>query len=275
MNIKSYQAILNHYYQKSRLSAAYFIAAIILVIIVAFFVTRACSSNLTIMTHSYRLASDPKWYPLQLYDKERNLSAFVNELILTISKREKISVELVTAEKNELQEGFAEDSFDGILTSLNPDAFNRISLEFSDPLILLGPVLVVKSNSPVTSLNDLEGKIVGIRTGSPATLQIQKYPKIVITSYDNVLTALLNLEKGQIDGVLIESFPAYLYIAGIFAGKLKVVTSPMTNFAVRIMVKKKKVESELIQRFNKGLQEVKKDGTYDALIKKWSLYTSM
>jgi ABC-type amino acid transport substrate-binding protein len=166
-----------------------------------------------------------------------------------------------------LNDGF----YDGILSSITPTPINRSLYEFSDPIFKLGPVIIVKKNSTIKNLNDLNYKNVGIRTGSPATPELQTLSNVTIQSYQNILTALFDLDKGTLDAILMETLPAHVHLSGLFVGKFKIVTEPLTNLAIRLIAKRDKHDDKLIERFNEGLKSMQADGSYQALLKKWSL----
>ena len=59
-----------------------------------------------------------------------------------------------------------------------------IIIYFHNPYYLLGPVLVVSASSHITSLKDLNGKNIGIISGSEQISSLSKNPSINFTFYD-------------------------------------------------------------------------------------------
>lgn len=272
MNIESYRPYLDNYLKKLTAINRRFVISIAVVLALAFGIFRACSYMGMAPPPIYRIARDPTWYPLQLFDKEKSMTAFSNELLMSIAKREKIGIELIQTSPTSLLEGLRNGSFDGVLSALLPSPINRDTYVFSDPIYIIGSVLIVRNKSNIKSIDDLEGKIVGIRTGSLATSLIQQYPGVILNPYDNVMTALLDLEKGSIDGVVMESLPAYVYLSKLYANSLKIAGSILTNQRIRLLVKRdSEHELQLIQKFNAGLKAMKEDGSYDALLDAWGL----
>ena len=271
MNIESYIVFANYYYRKAIRIYFRYVAGVLLLLMIGFGIFRACSSTTEEDNGLYHIARDPNWNPLQLFDKEKNMSAFTNELLFEIARREKIHLELLRATSDDLLDGLKDGNYDGILSSIRPGAINRDLYEFSDPIYLLGPVLIVRSSSNIASLSDLQYKVLGVRQVS-SNPELQTFADISIRNYENVLSALMDLDRGLIDAVLMESLPAYQYLLGIFNGKLKIVSKPMTDLGIRLVARHDgKSETRLIHRFNEGLKAVKADGTYDALLTKWGL----
>ena len=233
----------------------------------------ACSNNNKNLLHTktFRIAKDNSWYPLNLMGKEKNMSAFVADLLLEIAKEAKFKIEIITTNTDNLHQGLEVGTYDGIITSVNPSANLVDQYTLSDPFYLLGPVLIVVSSSHVHTLEEMEGKIIGIKAGLPFAYNTKLQPSVLIIPYENMTTALEDLERNKIDGVIMESLPAYVYINGLYKGKEKVITAPLTNTGLRLMSLKTPTGSALIEGYNEGLKAVRENGTYQALLNKWNL----
>lgn len=267
----AYQTYLNYYYRKILSTNIKVILGAILLLALLVGLFRACSSPGHV-NHIFTIARDTTWYPLQFYDKETSVTAFTNELLTEIAKREHLGIQLLQTPTSGLLEGLSHDEYDAILTTLPPNFNNRENFEFSDPLFILKAHLIVRINSDIKSLADLKDKIVGIRSGVLAVSDYQKYPGILLTSYDNVLPALLDLDKGKIDGVVMESLPTDVYLTGLFSGKLREIELPVSSVGIRMVVKRPvEHDSHFITHINAGLKSVKADGSYQALLNKWGL----
>jgi len=80
---------------------------------------------------------------------------------------------------------------------------------YTPPYLRNAQVIVVKGNSPVQSLRDLAGKTVGTQSGSSSVEAIDDTPEFKaslrnIVLYQDFLTALMDLDVGGIDGVVID-----------------------------------------------------------------------
>lgn len=246
---------------------------LLLILATLLLVMRSCDSSDNFWRKKlYRIARDTTWYPLDLLGKERNMLAFSNELLLAIAKGESLKIELLSTNSENLFSGLDNEFYDAILSPTGPNQRNYESYLFSKPLYLLGPVLVVKKGTDITSLKDLTGKTIGVPSGS--SLVYNRYPSIFITSYDNMLTALNDVEKNVIDGVILNGLTAYSYTSssGLYAGRLIVASPPLTDEGIRLISRNDEESKYLIDQFNEGLEKAKADGTYEDLITKWGLY---
>jgi polar amino acid transport system substrate-binding protein len=83
------------------------------------------------------------------------------------------------------------------------------NMSFTKPYVDNAQVVVVKGASKVTKLSDLYGKTIGLQAGSSAQEAVEDTPdfkknlKQVVEFKDN-LTALMDLETGGVDGVVLD-----------------------------------------------------------------------
>jgi polar amino acid transport system substrate-binding protein len=83
------------------------------------------------------------------------------------------------------------------------------NLLFTPPYLKNAQVIVVKGNSPINSLANLIGKTVGTQAGSSSVEAIDDAPDFKaslkdIVHYPDFLTALMDLDVGGIDAVVID-----------------------------------------------------------------------
>lgn len=237
---------------------------------------RSCSHEDTLRKKLYFIGRDSTWYPEELMGKERKLQAFTNDLLAAITEETKLQFEWLETNSVALIEGLNAGNYDAVLTAMRPNFINQNKYVFSELLFQLGPVLIVGEESSATSLKDMQGKTLAIPKGSNLVFNTIKKGganayNIFIINYDNINKALEALEKNQMDGIIMNTIPAYAQLEGFYAGRLKVITPPLTDEGIRLVGLRDEVSEELIADFDKALTELKKNGTYDRLITKWNL----
>lgn len=221
---------------------------------------------------NFRIAEDKNWFANNLHDKASSVFAFSNQLLGAIAVEEGIQISLYAPNIRNLQTSLEEGEYDAILTAVTPLQKNLDNYLFSDPIYLLGPVLIVREETNIDDLPAMDGKIVGIVSGSFLSFNVAKYPSLILQKYESPQEALISLDRDLIDGVLLDFLPAYIYTKGVYKGKLKVVTPPLNDASLRLVTRKTASGRELLKYFNEGLREVQSNGTYDKLINKWELY---
>lgn len=242
-----------------------------LIVILLFLIYALSTSSQGKSSRYYHIARPSSWVDLDVYGKERNLQGFIDDLLFTIAKKADFGLELISVVPDSLLKGLDTEEYDGIISRMMLNDSNINSYLFSDPFLLLGPVLVVSKSSHVTSLEQMEGKMVGIRSGSSAIFNLERDPKIVIITYDNINVALEHLIANKIDGVVMDVWLAKVLTEGFYSDRLKIATNPLNNSGLRLVTLNSAKWKPLIEEFNKTLKEIKSDGTFRQLIEKWSL----
>lgn len=233
-----------------------------------FFFTR---TNSELNKNLFYIGEDNRWKDAQLYGKEKNISAFSRDILEEIAKEEKIRFKLVHSRSNELEKKLLDGDFQGILSSMNASQIKRRTLDFSAPYYALGPVLVVSESSRIEGWNEMARKIVGVYAPSPTVMNLQQDHSIQIRLYDDIKQAFADLNDHKIDGAIFPVLPSLTYVRTFYQGKLKISTPPLDDQGLHMVALKNEEGVRLIQHFNKGLETIKKNGTYDELLKRWSL----
>lgn len=169
-------------------------------------------------------------------------------------------------------------AFDGLLPALQTNKIDAIIagmtitkerekfVDFSDNYFVANQVIIVSEKDKSTkSLGSLKDKKVGVVLGYTGDLIISKDKEIKKIQYNSAPTAIMALNSGKIDAVILDSAPAENYIENNKG--LKIVTMDIKDEKYAIAIKKS--QKELVENINKALNELKNDGTYNKLINKY------
>jgi len=223
---------------------------------------------------SFTIGRDTTWHPLQLDSKAVSLTAFTTALTQEIARLEQLSLDPINIDAVQLLQNLEANQVDAIFSSLTPSLLNEKKYYFSNPIVLLGSVLIVPISVPpsckIDSLEQLEGKIVGVYQYDQSILLAQKFPRVVIQLYQSMPAVLEDLQNGTVDAVLMPNLQARSLVFNRFSDRLKIITEPLTPEAIRLMTLKNQ-NSNLIRKFNKGLKKTIDNGTYGHLRWQFSL----
>lgn len=227
----------------------------------------SCSGN---SGNGRNVGVDASWYPLELDSRTNSVTAFSTELLTEIGKVEKIPFVKITVNWDNLMEGLQKGSYEAILSSMPPYIFNEKLFDFSDIYLPLGPVLVVPMSSNIHSLSSLDGKEIGVISGSASPLILEKSEGVLIRYYDSTPKALADITTGTLDGAMIDVLSAEAFCSDLYQDQLKIATPPLNDEGLRL-ISKHGAAPDLIKGFNKGLHKLKKNGSYEKLLVKWNL----
>ena len=144
------------------------------------------------------------------------------------------------------------------------------NFDFSDGYFEDGSIMAVAADSSVSSLEDLRGKTVAAKKGTVSTdyaVSIKDEYGFEITYFEDSPT----MYQAVITGTAVACFEDYSVIGwAIKNGDVAmrtvgdVVNPGQYGFAV-----KKNTNAELIEKFNKGLANLKSSGKYDEILEKY------
>jgi polar amino acid transport system substrate-binding protein len=216
------------------------------------------------------IAADATWPPMEYLDENKNIVGFAPDMLKEISKETGVEIEIRNTAWDGIFAGLAAGSYDAISSSVTITEERKATMDFSEPYINAGQVLVVqKETTGVEKIADLKGKKLGAQIGTTGAIEISKVPEVTLASYDEVGLAFEDLAIGRIQGVVADSPIAANFALQNpkFKDKLMIVGKPFTDEWLGIAVRKG--DAETLKIINDGLAKVKASGKLDELAKKW------
>ena len=182
-------------------------------------------------------------------------------------------VEYAGDDFNGIFDGLTDGSYHAVIsgTTITPER-EQVAL-FSDPYLEFdqGLVVNVTRNPQIKTIDDLQGRVVGIQVGNTSDLVARKLlaegaiEDIKYYPYHDILTALDDLSAGHI-GALIKLFPVVSWLVKE-RRELTVIQQIPTHEKLGIAFARTNVA--LCEAVNKSLASIKERGQFDALRRKW------
>ena len=172
-------------------------------------------------------------------------------------------------------------AWDGVIHSLNAKKFDCIwngmtiteerakEVAFTKPYIMDGQIAIVKfTDKRFKKLDDLKSVKVGAQKGSSAINAVKKLPSAPaeLKEYEDNPKALLDLEAGRIDVVVIDNVTGRDFIAKR-PGKFKVLPGFISKEPFGVAFRKD--DGELREKVQQTLDKMVKDGTMAKISRKW------
>jgi polar amino acid transport system substrate-binding protein len=163
------------------------------------------------------LGLDASFPPMGFTDPDTGaITGFDIDLAAEVCKR--LGVELITqpiewvAKEMELNAGNIDCIWNGM--TITPERLENMAISL--PYLENSQVVVVKADSGIASLADMAGKKLGLQAGSSANDALDaavefKESLAEVVPFDENVTALLDLNNGGIDGVLVDIVVANYY----------------------------------------------------------------
>lgn len=221
----------------------------------------------TVESGKLTVAMSGEYRPFNFYDEKNQLAGFDVDIANEISHRLGLEPNPVTGPFNTLLAGLVGGRYDAIIGSMAPTEERQKQADFSQPYYSAGAQLFVSKNSSVKSVSDLTSATVGVALGTT----FEEYARGIdgvknVTTYQSDIHALREVENGRLDAA-ITAKPLGLY--QINEAGLNVVPVGDELYPDEAAIPVAKGNKELLDAIDKALTEMKQDGTYLEISKKW------
>ena len=200
-----------------------------------------------------RAGTEPTFAPFEFQEKDsKDFTGFDMDLIRAIGKQMGRDVEI----KNM--------GFDALIPAINS---GNIDVVASGMSITSGLAIIVRNDeNNIKSLKDLEGKTISVQIGTTGADKAASVPGAKVKTFNTNAEVFLELNNKNADAVIIDRPVGAYFLTKEGKGQDKIVGETMDAEPYGFAVKK---DSKLAGEINKALGELKKNGEYDKIYKKW------
>lgn len=225
-------------------------------------------SGCAIQIYKIRVATDASWPPFEyVNEKTKQLEGFDIDLMNEIAKKAGLRIEFVNVDFTQLLSSMAKCQYDAAISSITITNERKNAMDFSDPYIIAGQVVVVrKDTTDIQSKDNLVSKQVGAEVNTTGAMEVGKIKDTILKTYPKIALAYQDLIDKRIDAVIADNPVALAYV-GKNPDKLKIVGAVFTSEYYGIAVCK--TNKELLAKINAGLKTCLNEKFIDKLIDKW------
>ncbi len=147
--------------------------------------------------------------------------------------------------------------------TVNCERWGQIS--FSSQYFDAGQKILVRTDSPVTDISQLNGKKMCAARGSTNIDNLKNYPEIVVVPVDDISDCMVLFQQGSVDSVTGDD----TVLAGFVAQDpyAKIVGGALTNEPYGLGVAK--THPEFVRFVNGVLADVRANGTWTQMYRTW------
>lgn len=220
---------------------------------------------------------DDSFVPFGFREKSGRLVGYDVDLARAVFKQYGIKVDFQTIDwsmkENELRNG----TIDAIWNGYSPTAERAQKVAFSRRYLQNSQILVTKKAEHINSPAEMQGKVLGLQTGSVAATDLDQYPHVLKDRiknhqpvlYDTYPSAFIDLKAGRIQGILLDQTYADYYISKLKDKndyqKTVINQFPKDSSVVGL----RKGDRTLLKKVNAGLAHLQKTGELQRLNEKW------
>lgn len=218
---------------------------------------------------------DDTFAPMGFRDANGEIIGFDIDLAREVARRMGVEAVFRPSEWSgivfELRSGNIDVVWNGM--TITEERLRQIS--FSEPYMNNDQIIVTMADSSLNAKSDLKGKIIGLQLGSSsysAVSQDELYESFrEVRRYDTNVEALMDLEAGRIEAVVVDEIAARYYITqkekNIGRNIFKVLEGDFGKEEYGVGIRKEDVN--LKNKIDKILKEMKEDGSFNEIYIKW------
>jgi polar amino acid transport system substrate-binding protein len=217
------------------------------------------------------LGLDDSFPPMGFRDENGAIVGFDVDIAKEVCSRLKIKLKLQPINWDAKEQELNSGKIDCIWNGFTITAERKNSMLFTEPYMKNRQVLIVNSGAAYKTQADLKDKRLGLQAGSSAADALNSATDFKdslkdVVEFDDNMTALMDLEKGGVDAVLMDEIVARFYIQHKNK-KYQVLDQELASEDYGIGFRKK--DQQLMEKIQDTLKAMAKDGKLAEISTKW------
>nr|WP_320148150.1 basic amino acid ABC transporter substrate-binding protein [uncultured Anaeromusa sp.] len=216
-----------------------------------------------------KIGTDPGFAPFEFQDeKSKEYVGFDIDLIKALGTKMGYEVQIQNMNFDGLIPALEAGNIDATVAGMTIKEERAKKVLFSKPYYQSGLIVAVKNdNNTIKSVKDLEGKRIAVQIGTTGADAAKKIPNAVVREFNNAPEAFMELKAGGADAVINDKPVTAYYLKQGGDKDAKMVGDVLQAEEYGIAMNKK--STELKEKMDKALDEMKASGEYDKLYEKW------
>ncbi|HDZ5025896.1 TPA: transporter substrate-binding domain-containing protein [Campylobacter jejuni] len=216
-----------------------------------------------------KVGTAPNYKPFN-YKENSKLTGFDTDLVEEIAKKNGIKIVWVETNFDGLISALKAGKIGMIASAMSATDERRQNVDFTKPYYISKNLyLKLKNNDSLQTKSDLEGKKIGVQLGTLQENTAKAIKNAQVQSNKDLNIAVLALKNNKIDAIITDQDTAKGFLTEnpeLVSFYQETDSGEGLSFAFD-----KNKQKEIIEIFNKGIDEAKTNGFYDTLIKKYKL----
>ena len=256
----------------------------LITLVLALILTVSCFAGCSSSDDKLVMATNAAFPPYEYKDGDKFAGIDV-EIATAIAEKLGMELEIADVEFGSIIGGVQSGKYDFGMAGMTVTDERKKSVNFSDTYATAVQSVVVLADSPYTSFEDFytgfdaDGNPTGVKEGIKIGVQQDTTGDIYssdkpekwgfgeanVVRYKVGADAIQALKSGKVTAVIIDNEPAKSFVASNEG--LKIMDGEYANEEYAICVSKE--NTELLEKINKALAELKKEGKIDEIVKKY------
>ncbi len=211
------------------------------------------------------MATNATFPPYEYYENDK-IVGIDAEIAQAVADKLGMELEIVDTEFGSIITGVQTGKYDFGMAGMTVTEDRLKSIDFTDTYATGVQSIIVKDGSDIKSVDDLDGHKIGVQQDTTGHIYASDdYGDENVVPFNKGTDAVAALVSGKVDCVIIDNEPAKSYIKNNKG--LKILDTEYVTEDYAICVSKE--NTELKDKINKALSELKDDGTVKKIVDKY------
>ncbi|MDO4582116.1 MAG: amino acid ABC transporter substrate-binding protein [Bacillota bacterium] len=218
------------------------------------------------------LGLDDSFPPMGFRDENNEIVGFDIDMANAVAEYLGVSVELKPVVWATVITSLTSGEIDCIWNGMSVTEERLQQIDVSEPYVNSDQIIVVPAGSDIATKADMAGKIVGTQMGSSTIAALDNDPDTKasfgeLKEYDTFTAAMMDLDAGRLDAVVIDGIAFYGDFNVKSPGAYTVLEENFASEQMAIGVRKE--DDAWTDKLNEAMNALKADGTAAEISIKW------
>lgn len=214
----------------------------------------------------FKIATDTTFAPFEFENDKGEMVGIDLDILKAIAKDQGFEYELVVAGFSAAVTGLEAGEYDGVIAGMSITDDRSAKYDFSEPYYDSGVGMAVAADSDITSYDDLNGKTVAAKIGTEGCSFAESIADeygFTINQFEDSSSMYQDVLAG-VSAACFDDYPVLGYeISRGTALKLPLEMERGSSYGFAVL---KGQNTELLEKFDAGLKNIKANGTYDEIL---------
>lgn len=219
-----------------------------------------------------RVGLNAGYMPFEMRSKTGKIIGFDVDLAKLMAKAMGVKLKIVNTDWDGIIPALMTNKFDIIMSGMTITQKRNLKVNFADPYIVVGQTILLNKKwaGKVKSYKDLNSPkfTITVMLGTTGDFAAKKFmPKAKIQEFQTEEEAVMQVIQGRADAFVYDKPYNSIFYSTKGKGKLIFLDKPFTYEPLGWAINKG--DPDFLNWLNNFLRQIKHDGTYDKIYKKW------
>ncbi|MBX4336271.1 transporter substrate-binding domain-containing protein [Bartonella raoultii] len=242
------------------------------------FLAAALVINIALFTklvdaQTLKIATEGSYPPFSYIDSNNELQGFDVDISHALCEKMNIKCSITTQDFEGMIPGLLAKKYDSIIASVALTQERLQKIDFTDPYYSTALAIIVTKGSTIKEISAkaFKGKNLGVQSNTTQAAYAEDhyaFQGVNVKLYPSTVEVNRDLLNHRLDMVILDKLHALTWLKneGKYCCKL-LGTLKDTHFPIAIALRKN--DDDLKDKFNKAIKEIRVDGTYEKIMRKY------